>query len=355
MAKRRRGVRPRDLQIAQANTNLRYAPEERSLAALVGQAREDYKTDVRVAKGMAATAIRSARQSRKPLRRIYNQALTQADVAQQDVEQAFQQAGAGADVFRAATARESALNRQRVAGAAARAYRETVSQANEARLGKIFAMGAARNRFTDTVRQLQQRQLDLTGEKRMYLMGELGKAQAERAKVRESRRSQRYSRETQLQVAEAQQQGKGGGGFEKASRSESRLFTTAYAKAMRRARDSVEGGDSRSQAMNDLISGVPAVPKGAAGKNSPALPALGAIPDQLAARAAVEMAYNGFISPKTKRKLLDRGIRISDLAGARRPPKTAKARRRRKAAEQGRRTRRAGEQLPVIGGIFGVS
>ena len=148
-------ARRQDVRTARANARLQFGPQRRALDQLVQAAKSEYKTDVKIADGLAKAAVVSARKSRKPLRQIYNRAQRQANVAHGDVEAAFGRIGSGASDWQAVTAREFGLEKQRTASAAAAAQSETVEQANEARLGRLGARSAARNRYLSTLSDIR--------------------------------------------------------------------------------------------------------------------------------------------------------------------------------------------------------
>lgn len=309
MAKRRKRRVDPLLEQAEANASLRYAPEESALQALIGQAHEDLKTDRRVAGALTRTAVRSARSSIPALHQIYNQAARGVKVAQDDVEAAFNQAGVTPDnAFRLVAETEGTAYRQRMAAEAAGARKEAVRQINEARLGRVFAYGAAKDRYNSTVNQLQQRASDLRGERNSFLVSELGRLRDEEAQ-----------RQTQVDVATIQQgldprTGKplpgtnAAGAFKPASRSDRKLFSTALARAIDLAPDYATAKISRKDAAEELRAGV-------ARDSKSGDPGFKAIPDQLAVRVALDMAYNQSISPGTRRELLERGFRPNELPG----------------------------------------
>ena len=93
--------------------------------------------------------------------------------------------------------------------------------------------------------------MDLEGQRGSFIAATLGDLESERRKIQENRRTQRKTRQTQLDVIEAadkareegltgaklrqdlkEGKGKGKGGFEPASRSERRMFQTEFARAL---------------------------------------------------------------------------------------------------------------------------
>lgn len=370
MAKRRRGNRL--VELAEANTDLRYGPEESSLQALLGQADEDYKIDRRVASGTAATAIRGARKARPLLRKIYNQAAIGVKAAQDDVEAAFNQAGVTPDnAFKLVAESEGTAYRQKMAAEAANARRETVKQVQQARVGKVFALGAARDRYNQTRSQLDARAQDLSGERQSFLISELGRMRAERADRRAETRNARAGRQNAKEIALIQQNrdpktgkplpGTGANAFDPASRSDRRLFQTKLARAVDNAPDLIKAGYSRKEVAAMLRAGLSDTAAGG--------PGLGfkAVDDELAVRAALDMAMRGSLSAQTRAEMLDeRGIRPKSIQGLN---YIANKRKRRRVAGRRARQRAVGIQnplgigqgkrpgagsIPVIGDILGL-
>jgi hypothetical protein len=299
------------LNTANANANLRYAPEERGLAALVGQARADLGTDLRVNAGVADTAARSARRSRPALRKIYNTAKTQVRTATADVNRAFSQGGlTPQNIFEVASARELGGDRSQLSVEAASAKRDAVRQEAMAHLGRIAADAASRGRYRDTVSQLNQRASELTGEKADFALSQLN-ALREASHKGDVTPSQRYTRATQLKVARIQQSGKAGKKKKKKTGSAEtdappKGTTRATAVQIREMKDAVAKARSVVEQLRD-----PATIKALANPSDPSVKPLKInrndrkqIGDlalrrsgvtQTALQLALDMAFNGYV------------------------------------------------------------
>lgn len=308
--------RGRAFQLAKANAELRYGPQERALGALVEQARHDMKMDRRLVAGQAASTIRGARQSRGQLHKVYSQAASGLEVAQDDVEKAFGTAGVGpANPFALASDRESAAYRQRLTSAAAQARKETVDLENQARLGKLFGYQQARQKFMDTRAQIRDQARQLGDERAVFTLAELGKQREAAA----GRRNQRAVAKIQqgidpktgkpLPGSKAAERAAGKKKFDPASRSESRLFTTDYSIALDYGKAYVQQGKDRAHAEQMLRRGKPSNAK----KGTARVPQ---IRNQDALAAALDVAYQGYVSPSTVRKLHAAGIKIRGLTDA---------------------------------------
>ena len=347
MAKRKR---LRDIEAADANAELRFGPEASGIQALLGQAQEDFKTDRRVAGSTARTVIRGARRARPLLKSIYNQAAHGVKVAQDDVEAAFNQAGVTPDnAFRLVAETEGTAYRQKMAAEAAHARRQTVRDVQEAKLGKVFAMGAARDRYNQTVGSLQQRGQELLGQRQAFLTSEVARMKAER-----------QDRNNARDIALIQQNrdprtGKPYPGsrepFKRASNDDRSQMRTALARALDIARDYPKANIDRAAAASELREGV------RASGDDPGFRAIG---DQLAVQVALDMAYRGSISNKTRAELLDQGFRPSELSGVRyiadkrKRQKVAHKLRVKRAASQGGAIGGAASQIPAVGDVFGL-
>lgn len=306
---------------AEANAELRYGPQQRALGALVDQAKQDLRTDRRITAGTAAATIRGARESRRQLHKIYQQASNGQQIAQHDVEAAFGSAGVGADnPYALASTRETAAFRQRLTGEAARARKDTVDLENQARLGKLFGFQQARQRYQDTRAQIRDQARALGDERSVYFLSELGRLQGERAQRRNARRIALINKGIDPKTGKLfpdlkkKDKGKGDGGFDPASRSESRSFTNEFARLKDLGATYAKQGSPRKQLARNLRAGIPSEPYEENGKKlrTPNVPASR---DPLALRAALDMAYKGYISDQTVRKLHTVGIRADDLPG----------------------------------------
>src|SRR6185436_18821350 len=89
--------RRRYIQQASNEANLCYGEQEGALRVLVGQAKQDLKKDLRVAEGMSAAAVQTARGQRKSLKAIYDRAVRGGEHARTDLDAAFGRGGVGAD------------------------------------------------------------------------------------------------------------------------------------------------------------------------------------------------------------------------------------------------------------------
>lgn len=302
---------------AHANAELRYGPQERALGALVQQARSDLKMDRKLVAGQAASTIHGARQSRRQLHKVYSQAASGLQVAQDDVKNAFGTAAVGADnPFALASDRESSAYRQRLTSAAANARKETVNLEGQARLGKLFGYQQARQKFMDTRSQIQDQARQLGDERAVYTISELAKSQEAAA----GRRNQRAVAKIQqgidpktgkpLPGSKAAERAKDKGKkFDPASRSEGRLFGTDFSLALDYAKEYKGQNTARADAARTLRRGV----SGNQGKGITRVPQ---IRNQLALSVGLDMAYNGFVTRKNVAKLRAAGIRVKDVPGA---------------------------------------
>lgn len=329
-------------EIAEANANLRYGPESSALQALVGQATEDYRTDVRSAGAMARTVARGARKSRPLLHKIYSQAASGVKAAQEDIDAAFNQAGVTPDnAFRIASETEGTAYRQKMTAESAAARRETVRQVHDARLGKIFAVGAAKDKLNSTVGQLQQRATDLLGERQSFLTSELGRMQGERADRRNALKVTRIQNQLDPNTGKPLVTNP----FKPATRSEGKEFTSDLARALDLSPDYAKANIGRDAAAKELRSGVKA-----SGKGANRDPGFSKIKDPLAVKAALDMAYRGSVSAKTRKELLERGFRPAELDGVR-----YIRNKKRRQTEAGRRAaQQPGGTIPGVGNIIGL-
>jgi hypothetical protein len=321
--------RRRDVRTARANARLRYAPEQRALSALVGEAKGELKTDLKLARGLATSAISSAREARRPLKRAYRQAARSADQAQLDVEAALGRTGTGTDAFKALNARHFGLAQEARARELAAERSDLIQQENQARLGKFFAANAARQNYRSTIDKLAQRAGELRGERAQFVVDQLGQLQGARAETREKRRaatlqhqrsqsnirlqgrvSQRAAEKAAARKAEEKRlEAQGKGPFEAATREDRQQFQSAFAQAdswVKKLRAAKKDNWSQKEIRDALVQGTPSA------EGSQGVPK---IDNQLAIRAAMEMNYGTNVSRGTVRRLRSFGLLPRDVPG----------------------------------------
>lgn len=320
MAKRSRN---RDLSTVLAESQIKYGPQLSAVRALKGEARSTYRGDVRAAKTTAAAAVKGTKQARKPTRRNYNQALSGIRNAYSDVQSAFANLGAGADPFRAITAREQGGYRARTHAAKASALHELVDRAADARAGRQFAVSNAQANRNRTIGTLDQRLSDLIGERGTYTAARLGEIGQQRADKRASRQTQldvareqgKQSRQTARAKAKIEAKtgtgsGASGGGRKK-SVSDIRMFSTELNRlstAVSQGRTDPKGRSrSRSDIATSLTSGLSAKQTGGS--------AISAAKDDLALSIALDMAYDGHVSRYNQHRLHARNLKLGDFRG----------------------------------------
>lgn len=332
--KRRSGVRAQDELTARSEGTVRFGGEHSTLKALMGDAAQNYASDLSAADAAAKSAIHFARKAEPKVRSIFDEARATANTAQQDVQTAFGNVGAGADPFRAATARETALGTQRVAQASAGALSDLQQRQLEAAAGGQYARTAATTKYRDDLESLKTKLSDLGDREGAYVVSRMGALQQSRAGRKAQTRVQRlaarnrseqsdidFQRKVELEKVKAGLRDGGGskglGGAKPASRTEMRDFQADLAKGLSYATRQHSGGRRRPDAASDLVEGVegqsPAT--GPKGEKIPAVSAIPSLGDQLAASVALDMAYDKHISRANARALHKRGLRVEDLAG----------------------------------------
>jgi hypothetical protein len=349
MARRRRNRNAQDIRLAQSRAKVRFGPEHSTIKAAIGDAQNNYLSDLTSAAAASKSAIHFAKKAKKPVAAVFNQARSEADAARSDVEAAFGRLGGAADPFRAALAREQAGAHQRVALAGANALHELTQRQLEAKAGGQYAKTAAKQDYRKTISDLAGRLSDLGDREGAFITSEAGSLRESRAGRQATTRNARlkiradqkaadldYGRDVakikltdSLKDAAKAKGGKGLGGNKPASRSESRMFQSDFSKALSYAKqyantyDKKGGRVTRHTAASTLTSGAPA------SKTASGVPA---IDDQLALSAALDMAYAGHLGRTTTKRLHQAGIRVKDLSGAKSYRSYEKRRRRQQLA-----------------------
>jgi hypothetical protein len=319
----------KDVRTVRARARVKYGPERSTIKALVGQAEGNLASDLTSADAAAKSAVHFAKKARKPVENVFKEARSQADAAHSDVEAAFGKIGAGADPFRAATAREQANRHQAVAFAGARALNDLTQQQVAAKAGGLYARNQAFANYHKDLSDLQTRLRDLNSRQGDFASQELSSLQDSRAKAKiplkvakinqagQDRRSAQ-SLENSKELARYKNDlnpkgGTGPGGGKPASRSEARMFLSDFATAAAYAKKFAASGKvGRHDAALALTKGRPGKAATGTDKGVPRTPK---IDDQLALSAALDMAYAGYIGDTTANRLHTAGFRVKDIPG----------------------------------------
>jgi hypothetical protein len=336
-----RGVNANDLSIVLANLGLKYDPQVSQINTLNRQAQGQYASDIEGAKAQAASTVNYAKAARPTTQAIYDQANAQTDAEQADVAAAFQKAGGAADVFSAATAREHAQQKARLAGASAAAQTGLTNRITGALAGRQAGYMQAQadlGKTKDTLATqlsdvLKARGNDLTamlGSLRNQRVDRLTKTRTEETKVKDTGP---FAGMTVGEVAKLSPtdraaivdkfnadkvKPKAGAKADRRTANERQSLSDVFNEARDTAVKAATGnlGDgvkyNRAQAANMLLHGtVPTTEAAAKGKQG--IKKAG----QLAATLALDMAYDGRISKQNARRLHKLGYKVDDLVGAR--------------------------------------
>lgn len=315
-----RGVDPRDLTTAIAETRVKYGPQVSAVKGLKREARATYRGDVEAARAGAGAAVQAAKAARKPLARIYEDALHSIGGAESDVSSSFAHLGSAADPYRAVTAREQGGYRARTAGAKVSALKELTDRQLEAHAGRLYALQQASGNRNQTVATLNSRLAGLLGERQSYLTGLLGQAREQRAdrqaarqnlriQGQESRKSTRLSKRLEAQNSAASDARKaaqkaadkaaGGGSKKGPSNAEVRMFSTELNRLVQAVNQGRyrAGGKPRSRAeiATALTAGIP----GKKGVRN----AIPGAKDDLALSVALDMAFKGYVTPPNLKRM----------------------------------------------------
>lgn len=361
---------------------LRFNPERSTLRSALQDAGGQLKQEVDTARGTSAAVRQTARASRPVFRDVYGGAQQTAQQSAGDVLAATQgtMLGPGAS-------REIEGVKARLGESLASALAETQARENEAQSGMAFAINNAQSRFGRNVDKIQSRLGELDREEGAYVSGRLGDLLGEDRKLRHDTNQQTRQQEFQAgqnragrsvtrrgqtlshedRVATREQAARNAAKDKSPSGVKWRTpeGQTAFKDSVRSAVEAVKpfaGKLTRGQAAKMFLSGVnapqevdekkyrdlkaknPTMTDGEA-KRLATKPArkVAAIPETRL-RVALDMVYDGHISPATRDVLHDAGIKVNQLGttnrraprpgGVRRPPTPAQRRRQQAAGRQ---------------------
>jgi hypothetical protein len=180
MAKRRKFVSQATLEAL-----VRYGPELSGLRELQRTAKSNLRLGVNQAHGTARGIEMETRRAAAPLAAVYDRAgLQQASIAHTLIGHDLAALGPGADAFKAAGATEQAGAAGRLAEAKTQALTDLTSRGVRAKEGEAFQINQARSQFISDLTKVLQRKQDLRGEAGAFkaaTIDKLAKDQADRA------------------------------------------------------------------------------------------------------------------------------------------------------------------------------
>lgn len=355
---------------ARQQANVRFAGEERGLAALMAQTESDFARDVGVATATSRAGAAAARASRKPLRKAYRSATNAVDTAAADVATAFGNVGPGSALGQAITDREFGLERARIRGEGAAAQRDAIQRRRDAKVGRVFGINAAATRRNAALEDLLSQAQALRGEKGEFAAATLAELQAARDAQNFDAEQNALNRATQLAVAGRDEKGNKIDDkdkereFKPATREDLRqmknwftqasdaIETLAKVNAATRAKTG-KTPFSREAMRKALTNGLdytqPLTPQQEAQGIKPKTLKVSAVEDLDAINAALDMHFKGYVSRPLQRKLFNAGFRVPQLPGA-----VTKRRWRQQGGNRSQINDATGAagQVPVIGNIF---
>lgn len=330
-----------------AESTLKFGPEESSLAQQLRDADSNYGTDVAAAHGTRRAIEEAARTSGPKLQRTYETAQgTVADTKRTLAQDLSSLPNAGP--IAGASARDAAGTERRLSEALASASAETTSRSRDAASGEGYAVAAAGQRRDATREKVAAREDELAQEKGAFAQGRSGElveaargrsvtrrgqdktadtATANRTSHEHVASEDRASREkiaADRAAAAAADKKKGKPRDPKAQQKFATDFTRAKAQVTR-VRAEVSDKDkaagkterSRQEVAAIVVNGRPGQTIENDAKGNP-LPNPVKVPkvsptDQLVTSVALDVAYDGHISTANLKKLHAQGISVREL------------------------------------------
>lgn len=325
---------------AALQTMLRYDPQAAALMALQRQAEGNYGTSVAQARAGALGARDAIDRATPGLAGVYDHALSGAEHARSLVAGDIASLGPGVNRFAAAGSAEQGQAVQNLEAGRAQALGSLADRRLATYAGEQGAEHAAHDKLVAGLQQIFQSRADLAGQAGAFKQLTALQLQQQAEKLAGADRQKSADRATRLAIAGVDSSGQPipGGKVDLANQRAAQKKAAAQAKihagelpggvrlatpqqhgSLRDAIDKAQqtvaqlqaGGRSRGQIIALLTTGRPAMTVKANGQNVkiPAIPAAPAA----AANAAVDLTFDGGVTPGTARVLHRRGISIKRL------------------------------------------
>lgn len=344
---------------------VRYGPEISGLRELQAQAESNYRTAVQQARGGARAIRQGVRQARPQFNAIYDRAGEAQTRAAQVYEGNVEGLAPAADPIKAAIAGEQRLLSGQIAQSRAADMSMLRQRSLGAREGRVLGERQALQTRADELGKILQRRQDLRGEQGAFMAATLGELMEERRGRRQQLRLERMAQRGQTRRTRITQRGQNRRAVQEQRQSERNSLRSAgidpdtgrpipggrldprapqnrqrqpratpgqvgaaadaYGEAFTWARQLRDRGRPREDVMRVLALGVEEAPVKDPQTGRPVLnpdgtprvrPGIPKIKSALLLTAAVEVAYQGFVSNATAKMLRRRGLRLSDLGVA---------------------------------------
>lgn len=176
---------PSSLAQAQAEMDVKYKPQLDAAQGLLGEAADQYKSDIETAKNNAAAIDAYAEAKKAPTIERYKDAQTAQGGFEANSASALQGVGPASDILSRAITGEQGSLRSRLTGAGTRASQELDDRQTSALAGRIAAQQQARGDYRKTKSGLTAQIQSLIGQQGSDVIarfGQLAEADAERQK-----------------------------------------------------------------------------------------------------------------------------------------------------------------------------
>jgi hypothetical protein len=176
---------PSALEQAQAEMDVKYKPQINAAQSLLGEAADQYKSDIETAKNNTAAITAFARAQERPTIDRYKEAATQVAANEANTASALGGVGPASDIFRRAITGTQGTIRSQQTGAGTRASQALSDRQVAAQAGGIAAQQQARKDYRKTKNSLTSQIQSLTGQRQADVInrfGQIAEKDAERQK-----------------------------------------------------------------------------------------------------------------------------------------------------------------------------
>lgn len=318
----------RRARVAQNRALLEFGPETDTLRAAIRQAYSNRQQSVRQARGQARGVIQSVEETIPAVRGIYDRAGNAQAQTARVLGNDLSGLGNVAGSIQAGAALERANMADQLTSAKAQALTGLTQQRIAAKSGRQWAVQQARQQFVSDIKEVLQAQQSLARRRGAFVTSEIDRLAKDAAARRisqgnllvsagnlaERRRANKVSEaQTQQRLDKPSSGGGGSGGgnkpkpatpLQQGAVQDGITYTLSDAKRLQ------SSGLTRAQAGEVLHKGAP--DKGIKAANP------------LFQQAALDLAYMGYLSKPTRKKLRGRGIQVHKLGFKVKPPNKPK-------------------------------
>jgi hypothetical protein len=296
----------------QADTDLRFGPQEDNLAMALQDAASTRDTTIRAARGTAGAQIRAAHEATPALVKALQDPTSTVAGTETNLAQILQGLPGDGGALAGASARDAEGTKRRLAELLAGVSAENIARARDAKAGQAFAVSNARTQFGAARDRIRQQQGSLGRQEGEFAQSESDTLanQAQDRKIKQDTVSETH-RHNAATEGVAQQNADTAAAKEKA-KNKPKVASPVKVDSMQATLNSAIGDATRmykanrprEQAKQTLASGRTSQTlkndeHGNPLPNPVKIPGVGKVKSQALAAAALDVAYDGFVSKHT--------------------------------------------------------